>query len=115
MSSVASGRHLGPSLSSKSCYRPDLRWYDLRHRGAVLVVLLGATFAEPQVPAATLYPAPALAHEWCPGSKHHRCATLRSSGGGRRFNPLYAAAAPDLCGILGRSPAVIRASGQSDR
>ena len=50
---AASGGHLNPSTLYKSFYvarvkagRPDLRWHDLRHTGAVLAASTGATLAE---------------------------------------------------------------------
>ena len=48
-----SGRHLQPSTLYRHFYkardaakRPDLRWHDLRHSGAVLAAQTGATLAE---------------------------------------------------------------------
>ena len=50
---AASGGHLNPSTLYGSFYaarvtagRPDLRWHDLRHTGAVLAASTGATLAE---------------------------------------------------------------------
>jgi integrase len=50
---AASGGHLAPSSLYKVFYparkaagRPDLRWHDLRHTGAVLAAATGATLAE---------------------------------------------------------------------
>lgn len=50
---AAHGGHLAPSTLYKSFYparvaagRPDLRWHDLRHTGAVLAASTGATLAE---------------------------------------------------------------------
>jgi hypothetical protein len=50
---AANGGHLAPSTPYKSFYRarhaagrPDLRWHDLRHSGAVLAAQTGATLAE---------------------------------------------------------------------
>jgi integrase len=50
---AASGGHLMPSTLYRSFYparkaagRPDLRWHDLRHTGAVLAAATGATLAE---------------------------------------------------------------------
>jgi integrase len=50
---AANGGHLAPSTLYKSFYRarhaagrPDLRWHDLRHSGAVLAAQTGATLAE---------------------------------------------------------------------
>lgn len=50
---AASGGHLVPSTLYRSFYparkaagRPDLRWHDLRHTGAVLAAATGATLAE---------------------------------------------------------------------
>ena len=49
----ANGGHLAPSTLSRVFYparaaagRPDLRWHDLRHTGAVLAAATGATLAE---------------------------------------------------------------------
>jgi integrase len=48
-----SGRHLQPSTLARHWYkartqagRPDLRWHDLRHSGAVLAAATGASIAE---------------------------------------------------------------------
>nr|WP_306239231.1 tyrosine-type recombinase/integrase [Ornithinimicrobium cryptoxanthini] len=48
-----SDRHMAPSTLYKVYYparqaagRPDLRWHDLRHTGAVLAAQTGATLAE---------------------------------------------------------------------
>jgi len=50
---AANGGHLAPSTLYRSFYaaraeagRPDLRWHDLRHTGAVLAASTGATLAE---------------------------------------------------------------------
>jgi integrase len=50
---AAGGGHLAPSSLYKVFYparkaagRPDLRWHDLRHTGAVLAAATGATLAE---------------------------------------------------------------------
>lgn len=50
---AVSGRHLAPSTLYRVFYpareaagRPDLRWHDLRHTGAVLAAQSGATLAE---------------------------------------------------------------------
>jgi integrase len=49
----AGGGHLAPSTLYRSFYparkaagRPDLRWHDLRHTGAVLAAATGASLAE---------------------------------------------------------------------
>jgi len=66
----ASGGHLAPSSLYKVFYparsaagRPDLRWHDLRHSGAVLAAQTGATLAELMVRLGHSTPGAALRYQ----------------------------------------------------
>jgi len=61
------GRHLQPGTLYEPYYkarmaagRPDLRWHDLRHTGAVLAATTGATLAELMAPCASHVTMPSL-------------------------------------------------------
>lgn len=66
----ASGEHLAPSTLYSNFYRaraaagrPDLRWHDLRHLGAVLAASTGATLAELMARLGHSTPAAAMVYQ----------------------------------------------------
>lgn len=89
----ASGGHLAPSTLYRVFYparnkagRPDLRWHDLRHTGAVLAASTGATLAELMSRLGHSTPAAALRYQHAAQGRDAEIAKALSAlvDGGRR-------------------------------
>jgi integrase len=81
-----SGRHLQPSTLQRHFYRarnaakrPDLRWHDLRHSGAVLAAQAGATLAELMARLGHSTPAAAMRYQHAAQGRDHAIAAALSA------------------------------------
>lgn len=81
-----SGGHLAPSSLYRVFYRareaagrPDLRWHDLRHTGAVLAAQTGATLAELMGRLGHSTPAAALRYQHAAAERDHEIARRLSA------------------------------------
>lgn len=79
------GGHLAPASLYRSFYRaraganrPDLRWHDLRHSGAVLAAATGATLAELMARLGHSTPAAAMRYQHAAAGADRRIARLLS-------------------------------------
>jgi integrase len=82
---VHGGRHLAPATLYRQFYkardkagRPDLRFHDLRHTGAVLAAATGATLAELMGRLGHSTPAAALRYQHIAGGRDKEIAQLLS-------------------------------------
>jgi integrase len=80
-----SSRHLQPSTLMRHWYkaraaagRPDLRWHDLRHSGAVLAAATGASLAELMARLGHSTPAAAMRYQHAAQGRDHEIAALLS-------------------------------------
>jgi len=79
------GRHLAPATLYRRFYaardtakRPDLRWHDLRHSGAVLAAATGATLAELMARLGHSTPAAAMRYQHAAQGRDRQIAKLLS-------------------------------------
>ncbi|MCV7408784.1 integrase [Mycobacterium florentinum] len=79
------GGHLQPSTLMRHWYRaraaagrPDLRWHDLRHSGAVLAAATGASLAELMARLGHSTPAAAMRYQHAAQGRDHEIAALLS-------------------------------------
>lgn len=79
------GGHLAPASLYRSFYtareaagRPDLRWHDLRHSGAVLAAATGATLAELMARLGHSTPQAAMRYQHAAQGRDRKIATLLS-------------------------------------
>lgn len=79
------GRHLAPASLYRHFYpardeagRPDLRWHDLRHSGAVLAAATGATLAELMARLGHSTPAAAMRYQHAAQGRDRQIAKLLS-------------------------------------
>jgi integrase len=79
------GGHLAPATLYRRFYtardaakRPDLRWHDLRHSGAVLAAATGATLAELMARLGHSTPAAAMRYQHAAQGRDRQIAALLS-------------------------------------
>jgi integrase len=82
---AAHGGHLAPATLYRRFYtardeakRPDLRWHDLRHSGAVLAAATGATLAELMARLGHSTPAAAMRYQHAAQGRDKQIAKLLS-------------------------------------
>jgi integrase len=83
--SAKHGEHLAPATLNRHCYkarvaagRPDLRFHDLRHSGAVLAAQSGATLAELMSRLGHSTPAAALRYQHAAADRDRQIAAALS-------------------------------------